>query len=273
MNLTVIEKHTFEAMPLGLRQYAERRIGQKQIKDIEPSVLKVEVQNIISKAFADQGQLKVESDILAYQRENLLSELKRGQFGTLTLPEVQNAFICGIRGESGPFFGMCPKTYHQFLKYEFERPQRTESVKEYLKLSDKVSEKPKVSQEDSDKMLVSKAIEYFEGYKRSGELEYYAHYCNDALKRKLGLKQFVTDKADQDRIKLEAERVYTERVEKSISENKFKGRFDEAQKLGEMLAHGLQDNQSYKNLVKQLSLKFYFDKLIKSGLSIKELVK
>jgi hypothetical protein len=269
--MNLVTTNTLDQLPLSLKSFAEARVGSKCISDLDQSVIKGKCLEIIARAYSDLGQ-SVEPDILSHQRNFLAQELSNKRFGILTLPEVQEAFKMGIRGESGPYFGMCPKTYYQFLKYYLERPERVKAMDEYLKLVGKVAEKPKVSPEEADKILINYACQYFEDYKSTGKLEGMAFRCSEAIKRKLGLRQFVTDKKTQELIKDEAAREYSERLEASIKEYKYKGNFTEAQKIANLLALGFEDNRSYKNLVSQHALKYFFDSLIREGKSLKELI-
>jgi hypothetical protein len=260
-----------EQLPVSLQSFAKARIGSKQVADLDQSTIKECCLDIITLAFKDLGQA-ADFKVLSFQRDCLAQELSNKRFGILTLPEVQEAFKMGIRGESGPYFGMCPKTYYQFLKYYLERPERVKAMDEFLKLSGKVAEKPKVSPEEADKILINYACQYFEDYKSTGKLEGMAFRCSEAIKRKLGLRQFVTDKNTQELIKDEAAREYTERLQASQREYKFRGNFSESQKIANLLALGFEDNRSYKNLVSQHALKYFFDSLIREGKSLKEVV-
>jgi len=123
------------------QEFVKQRL-EPQIKSLSDNQIKRTLKEILSQASFDMGSpMSSDLTVLTFQTEACFNELK-GKFGTMTLSEVKSAFRRGIRGEYGAYFGMCPKTYHQFIKAYFEMPERFKAHDEYLKLVE-MEENPK----------------------------------------------------------------------------------------------------------------------------------
>jgi len=142
MNLTVInhtltpqEVEATNEIPADLREYVIRR-QQKIIKNLDESVIRYELLKIIAIAFTDMTPNGVSDDKILTFQAGLLREEIKGKFESLTLAEVKDAFKKGIRREYGDYFGLCPATYHKFIKCAFEDPKRGKAWLAYLELVD-----------------------------------------------------------------------------------------------------------------------------------------
>ena len=254
MNLpTLIEKTAFEKLPENLKAFTELRLEPpvSKINDIE---LKGKCLEIIGLSYAEQGQMGIEPNILAFQRDTLFSELRASnKFRTLTLSEVRSAFKMGIRGESGPFFGMCAKTYHQFLKHYFEKPERVEGMKQYLALIEapKTSEKPFHIKLQETKESCLKA---FLEYRNTRSLPFTAFAYYDFLRNDLKLIDWT--KEEKAEIRKQAEIEY----EGTLREKK-QQRIIKKEQMVEMMLN-LTTNATFLNTIKKIALKRYFDNCI-----------
>lgn len=259
MELTVIEKTAFNKLPESLRPFTEARI-EKPIKNIHDIELKGKCLEIIGVSFAEQGQMGIEPSVMAFQRDCLFTELRsNSRFGTLTLTEVRNAFKMGIRGESGPFFGMCPKTYHQFLKYYYDRPERIEGMKQYLALIEepKRTEKPLHVKLDE---TAKSCLNAFEHYKQTKELPFACGGYYNFLWKDKGVIKW--DKKERAEIKDEAEKSYVIELKSKKASGKI------SQNAYEVILSGLDTDPSLVQKMKRIALKRYFDKCIKEGIEL-----
>lgn len=115
-------------------QYFVLARQEPQMKNLRPNEVKSGIAKILSQASFDMGSpMSADKEILTFQTEACFKELTF-KYSTLTLSELRNAFTMGIRNEFGQYFGMCPKTYHQFIKAYYELPDRFKAQEAYLKL-------------------------------------------------------------------------------------------------------------------------------------------
>lgn len=261
MNLpTLIEKQAFKKLPLNLQEYVSLRL-EPPVKELNHTVLKDKCHNLISISFIEQAQYSVESKILAHQRDTLLDELRTVKaFGSLTWSEVEKAFKTGIRGESGQFFGMCAKTYHQFLKYYVGKPERVEGMKQYLELmnqENKVELTPEQKKQKSKEALVW----YFNEYKRTKKLGSGSFAMYESLYYGFGLCRFSEVEALD--LKNSVQKKWDE-YEKNPKKNHYKAMFE-----GDILEQA----PTLKGNLRKEALTRYFDKLIKEGIELETIIK
>lgn len=132
MNLTVREQSVIDNLPEHIKQFVVAR-NDTPLKFLTPNQVKKGISEILCQASFDMGSpMSTDLKILQFQTEACFNEFNF-KYSSLTLPEVKNAFKMGIRGEFGQYFGLCPKTYHQFIKSYYELPERFKANNEYLK--------------------------------------------------------------------------------------------------------------------------------------------
>lgn len=249
-----IERHSLTAheltitrmLPAGTAEFVIQR-QEKPFEKYSKQVQKIICLGIMTRAFTDFSPNGMPSaQILQFQTEALLIELK-GKFGTMTASEIGAAFNRGIRSESGPFFGMCPMTYNQFLKWYFNLPERSAAWSKYLDFVEnvKTSEKPVVLTKD---FLIRAAKNAFEDYKKSGSLPIVPHSIYDTIKELMGVSTIIPKKCWEN-VSHEA----TEALKKRNSSRK-------GQKtVSEVLNR---ESRSWEFECKKIALKMFFDDLI-----------
>jgi hypothetical protein len=251
----LVTREQIDLLPVSQQSFVRLRLANKAVKDISQSTLKISCAEILTKASFDMGSPMADDEqVLEFQTLALVNELK-GKYGTLTLPEVAEAFTRGIRGETGPYFGMCPKTYHQFLKWFYELPERGKAWIDYLALLEKgeTADKPKVFTRE---YLVHAAKTAFEDYKTSGKLPMVPFAIYDTIKDLKGVKSLMSIK-DWPNIQSEAQQSYTEERTRGLRKDKV------AQVISELIFS--QENRGYEFHLKKIGLKYYFDELIREG--------
>lgn len=259
MNLpTQIEKQAFSKLPDGLKPFAEARI-EPPVKSINDLKLKNECLNIITISYSEQAQFNVESSILTHQTKALYDELRsHSKFRELTLTEVKNAFKVGIRGESGPFFGMCAKTYHQFLKHYYDKPERVKAMNEYLKLIN-VTNKEELSPEEKLKKSKEACLWFFKEYKETKILPN-GHYSLYDTLWSFGLLRMPPEQKKAVKTKITQEYV------KAIESAKKRGRISSVQ-LKDILGN-LDSNPTLKGMLRKEAIIIYFNELITNNKSL-----
>ena len=257
--MTDLIKYDFSNIPESLRGYAINRIGKKTIKNSSPLEVKKACNEIIAKAFADSGQVGVTSQMLEFQSQSLLEELT-GKFKDLTTDEVKEAFKNGIGGETGPYFGLCAKTYHQFIKHYFESKERAEAMRVYLSLESKTFVKEKLTDEQKDMIMKQAALSLFNEYYETKKLDFYgSHRIYDYLWQDKKLIKWTESERKELR-----ETAYTE-YEKELKKQR-----DAGQILPSVYRQILENldgekNRTFINKVKSIGLKRFFDKLIETN--------
>lgn len=250
MELVKIESH--------LNEFVKLRVGFKSVKDLDEFTLKKECASVIARAFTystPNGQTEV--SILQHQTIELFNALK-GKYATLTIPEVQRAFKMGLDNEFGQYYGMCGKTYSQFLKGFFEIPTRSKAWLTYLE----GIEKP-VIEEVSEDVKKIRAKQYlqkrFKGYKETGEIGFMAWSAYDLIKEFKGLQSLVS-KEEFLNIFKSIEEHFTLEIKKEIKKAEI--RKEDTDELRKFLKTGVINYKPCQEKVKEIALKNYFDKLI-----------
>lgn len=246
----IVIHNQFDKLPESLRQYAINRVGKKAIKDLTPNEVKRHCNEIIAKAFADDGKFQVTSEMLSFQSLALFEELK-GKFKDLTIDEVKEAFRLGIRGETGAYFGLCAKTYHQFIKHYFERKERSEAMRVYLdQFGTGITDKKLTDDEKREQMIKGIRLAY-EAYCRCGELPFYPAPYYDFIKNELKLTNWTKEQRDE--IEREAREQYTNKLA-----NDRKNRIINAEKFQQII-NNLNTDQTFFNHLKKVALKKFFE--------------
>lgn len=246
---SLITINNLDKLPESLKVWAVNRIGKKPIKLLTENEVNRSCSEIIAKSFADSGQLNVTSEMLQFQTQSLLDELS-GKFKDLTIDEVKEAFKKGIRGETGPYFGLCAKTYHQFIKHYFESKERSEAMRVYLDLNRQEIVKDKPTPEQQNEILKKGIKLAYEVYVKSGELPFYSAPYYDYLKKN-NLVNWSKEQIEEMKIEAETEyrgRLIEDRDNRVINTLQYKA-----------IIENLNTNQTFKNVCKKIGLKYWFE--------------
>lgn len=254
-----LDPKAFESLSESLKPFAAARVGQKQIKDITDFELKSECGRIVTVAYSEMGQFGITADMIEHQKTALFNEIRGNKiFSGFSLQEVKNAVNLGIRGESGPFFGLCAKSFYQFLKHYSERKERTEALNKYLDEIKKpfVTEKPLTQ---IFKETAQSTLSVFNEYKKDGTLPIVSFPFYDFLWNNLKLINW--SESEKVEIKKSGQELYKkELAEKVISRQIKKSDY-------ELIISNL-NNATCLNRIKKVGLKRYFDKCINGGFDL-----
>ena len=240
-----------------LNPYVQLRVGHKPIGDGKSAspFIKRDLLEILTIAYFDMGSGgKLDDTMMQSQIDGLFKELS-GKYSLMTLPEVKEAFRRGIRGESGPYFGLCPKTYNQFLKWYFELPDRNNAWQAHLtELS---------QQKDSEKKIVltidqlrQACIDAFEDYKNSGKMPFVPFAIYNQIKELKGVKTIIAD-GKWAQIKKDGIELYKKRQTHGMT----------SKNADKFLRTFIFDNEDLNqtNTIKEVALRAYFEELIFKG--------
>lgn len=276
MNLTLREKEIFNQLTPIEQEFVGDRM-ESCLKNIGDRSRKLLCNDVLVVASADAGSpMANDAQILKHQTEALFNEII-GRYLDLTPSELRKAFKVGVRGDSGPWFGFCARTYHQFLKYYFELPVRQKSHLKYIEMVSKAQAYvPTV-----DKLMFSKqgCKKAFDGYQLTGELPIGAYSYYDIINDLIGVEYKVFDKDGNEKtiktlvpdtelrkkIFAWAEEEYREELKKEMTALKFKGDKISAEKIQKYLEGGMKDGKGLERKQKRYLLKIFFDRLINEG--------
>jgi hypothetical protein len=260
-------------LSLSQQEFVKQRL-EPQIKILNDNQVKRGLKDILCQASFDMGSPMAEDlTVLTFQIESCFNELK-GKFGTMTLSEVRSAFRRGIRGEYGAYFGMCPKTYHQFIKAYFEMPERFKAHDEYLKLVEMEENPKELTTEQKKEIGRHGAIRRFEDYKKTGELGFIPSATYNILNDLIGveythpvkglIKTLILDTEVRKSIFADCKSVYLADLNKHKSKAALRKDTDMVEDLNYLIANFAGQN-TFENMVKDKMLKYYFDTLIKNN--------
>ncbi len=241
----------------AINPYVALRVGHQPVGNGKEAniYIKRELASVLEIAYFDMGnQAKMDAQILIVQTEALFKELN-GKYSLLTLPEVKEAFRRGIRGESGPFFGLCPKTYHQFLKWFYELPDRNSAWQSHLtQLSQQTAQEKKIML--SNEQLKQACLDAFSDYKSSGKMPYVPFAIYEQIKTFKGVQSLVTDTRWK-QVKVDALELFKKRQTQSMTKKK-------TDQYLQAFKADLAD-QNLINTIKEVALRTYFGELIAAG--------
>ena len=239
-----------------LNPYNAKRIGFKAIKDLghEPTIMR-ELSDILQISLFDlTGKDKFSDTDLLLHAQSLRGEIK-GRFELMTLPEVKEAFRRGIRGESGAFFGMCAKTYNQFLKWYFDLPDRGKSWTEYLDSCQnlQIEGKPKRLSDDE---LKQACLDAFEDFKKSGKMPFVPFAIYEQIKEFKKVKTLIpVEKWKQ--VKEDGKKLYETR--------KTHGMTKRQSEVWLISIRSESEESELSNTIKEVALRAYFSELVSGG--------
>jgi hypothetical protein len=265
-NIT-IKNQPLESLPVEYRELVALRVGKQDCKSMHEIVLKKDCLTIITRSFTystPNGQ--PDSKILEHQTNELFEVIRRS-FGSLTIDEVRSAFKRGLDGVYGPYYGMCGKTYTQFLKGFYMNPDRSKAWMEYLN----EVEKPKTV-EVPEHIKVEKnrdaLIKVYQEYKKTGKLPQYPLVIFDCLTEWKGVemtqggrtfKTVCTDPEVRMKLYNEAKLKYEQALMLTKQKEERRGNYNIANKIGEMLAEGKYKSSTIENTFKESLVYWYFD--------------
>lgn len=267
-------KQIIEKLPINFQQFAMCRISTP-IKNIKsPNAIKKICKDILCKASFDMGSpMSGDLIVLELQTEALYGELN-GKFTSLTMPEIGNAFKMGIRGEFGSFFGLCAKTYHQFIKSYYEHAERHKAIEAYAKLLGEENKPAELTEEQKLEIGKQGAIKRFNDYKETGQLGFMPSATYTILNSILGteiehpilgkIKTLITDSEVR---KILVTEVKTKFIEDTRMK-KTKARFSLDKELLAVYDHIISNwnkQPKYETMLKERMLKYYFDELINNN--------
>lgn len=250
------EKQAFASLN-DIQQYYVRLKSEPAIQHIKSeNEIKRACLEIITRAMMDQSPNgQPDSKILQFQTQVLFNELS-GKYKSLTLSEIREAFRIGIRGETGPYFGLCAKTYHQFIKHWFEREERGKAWELYISKVNgwKLAEKPALSKQ----FFFDACERAFTKYRERKEMPEVPFCLYDFIKEYTG-EETLIDRLDYPKIKAEALKLYTDKIKHSALKEMAKGWKLIADETNQDF------NRVYANSIKHIATKYYFQSLIEQG--------
>lgn len=262
-------------LPQNYSDLASLRIGHKQLKDLGERQVMAECANILKRAFlynSPNGQ--TDEQIIAFQTLELFNVLKK--FKLLTLPEVSKAFDIGLNNGYGQYFGMCGKTYHQFISGFYNSESRGKAWLAYLEEVEKPDPvKHKFMPEREER---TGCVNLFKRYKESGHMEqlsyaYYDTFCKYWGRDYKNMEDKVIKTICWDK---EARiNIFKRSMSEAVNELKVQraklvslGDLVQAEVIDLQFKKGLDDLAIMKHRQKKYMLQWFFEELIREGVEL-----
>lgn len=256
------EQKAFESLT-SLQQYYVALKSEKPISELSDQVVKQSCIDIITRGMmfiSPNGQPEFKT--IQFQTQELYEQVS-GPYKSLTLSEVKECFRRGLAGDYGQYFGMCGKSYVQFLKAWFDNGERNKAFQQYLDNINgwRRADKPVII----DKAFFHKACEdAYKDYKVKGVMPTVPFSLYDIVKEYTGLKSLIAQ-GTGNQIRDEGRKDYTEKIRSSSLKKMAKDwKLDSRPTLKDGSPNP-DYNQVYANSIKSVALKYYFDSLIKQG--------
>lgn len=250
--LTNEEVKATESMPISNRNLVVCR-QEKNLNGYTQNQLKSVCLEIITVAFVENSPNGISDPNILSEQATLLEKELTGKFRTLTVSEIKTAFKNGIRGEYGEFFGLCPKTYHKFLKAYLNNPERGKAWIEYQKLIDanQVKEKIMYTQEQLNQWCV----DAFADFIRDKTMPIYPRVIYDNTKILLNRKSLVSDLQIWEEIVKIAKVEYKVKIKPLPKDLTKDWRLD------------MDVNLMYQSCLKSVALRFFYNDLVSKGIT------
>lgn len=278
-NLTRTDIELINSLPASINEYVWLR-QERAISALNIMEWKSYSTQVVTMANFDDPQhnVRVTDSYLEAQALQLREEFEKyKKFKELTVAELIEAFKRGIRGEAGKYYGLNPKTFHLFIRWFYEHPDRQASWVKYKEKLDAADLARGLSEEQ--KMVNSKnSIRVlFENYKNTQQLGtcpwfYYGALCDIIgieVEYKPGkkYKTLFEDPAIRSEVNAVAEKEYQETQEfEQVEEDSIyqKGRADMVA-MNRIIIEKMNKDDALTRLKKVAALRRYFDDLIKEN--------
>jgi hypothetical protein len=256
-------------------EYVKLRAGYPSVKDLHENEVKSACAEILAIADFDmssfrekpsQQDTQKQAQVLKFQTEAFFKEI-RGKFRQFTIPELKEAFRRGVRGEAGQYFGLCPKTYHQFMEWYFELEERVTAWNKYLNSGEQDQEQKPIK--FSPAQWREFALAAFNNYKldpdRDSPNKGYSASIYDAINDLIGVeiphskrgtvKTLVADPVTRKELQISTKIEYQDFKNNAVKSGLVK-KEDCAQ---------FDQGPLYGRLLKKNYLLYFFDQLLKEG--------
>lgn len=230
-----------------------------KIKDVVYLDLKVYLLKLIFATHLNVGY-KAEEEIINLSIDDLCNDLKSYNAG-VTLKQIEIAFRLGIKNEYSEWFGLCNKTYFQWIN-GFVFSERKRMALLTLKNASMQQEK-EVTEAEANEIIKNGVIEQFENYKAKG-IFLGSDVSYNYLERQ-GLLILTAERKKEifEQIKLDV-----------LNENKRNiGITDTKRVIMANIENMLANNEFLKAKAKKYALKEYFDNLIEMETDLKDLIR
>lgn len=255
--MTETEKKAAELVRPDLKAYVKAR-QTDIISTLQLTEAVFKINEEIDKAIKATGK-KESGDTL--ELANSVYRLFCMKYQSGTLGELNLMCLNGITGEYGPVYGINITSIGGWAKSFYSDPKRTEAFKDLNSQLTKFQESRVMSPIEINKFMNEKSLEAFRAYRDTKVMEYYYHRFATHIKERLGIKQFVTDPKEQDKIKELALKEYSLYLDEAKGKAFKEGKRDLAKQIDSLLSN-LKENRTFLNYITKNSLKHYWDSLI-----------
>jgi hypothetical protein len=227
------------------------------IKTLNRSEVEAFMIDLIEKAHIHCG-FKCNRELLLISIDELLNQLLEF-FGTLSLPDLDNAFKRGLLQEYGAFVGLSNLTYLTWVKYYMVSDVRKKALKAAMKVVRELEYVEPVLTEDQKKAIVFEGvINCFENFRKLGVLNDAGNVTYNYLE-KLGIINLTNER------KAEIRKIVEARMKQEAIDNK--GTMTIQQALIKAL-----EVDKIKAECKREALKLHFQMMLEMEININEVL-
>lgn len=255
LNLSeIIQTKEYQALTLNEQEIVVACVGRK-IKEILPVDFQTMMLGLIGKAHLNTN-FKMESDQIRLTISDFCGDVQRLEHA-LTFTEIEFAFKNGWKKNYGEFMGLSNATYWNWINMYKLSKERFNAKKMITDAMFAPVEKPQLSEEQKEKIIIDGVLDEFENYKKTKQLE----DPKNVFYNYLDAKKIINNTRDQKKEIFEycRQRMINEYKQKSISTKEIANRSDNIQ----MVKSLLEGNPPELIIAsKKEALKRYFDSLI-----------
>lgn len=235
---------------------------EKRIAKFEPNELLKNLVSLINHCALISSQKIDDAFALVCAKE--LSEDIRKKHYSLSFSEIKHAFIEGVKGEYGEYYGLNVKSFSFFLRKYKESEERLKVQNERIKM--KQLPVPVLSEQEKEQIIINGILEKFEDCKKKGFVQDLGNIAYKYLGSK-GLLNISRDYKDDVRCRAELQMI-KDASEKLINTfNVF-----ERNILKDIIEDPAVKNDELQVLCMNIVLNDYFKGLIEKGIELKEIL-
>ena len=270
IELTASEIKGLETLPNDKKTIIQAMIDKKVLSGLKEDGVSF-VFEVIKVTEINSGLTKLDNKdltALAFSVYDLINE----NFKNLTHLELKTACKNGVIGNYGQWFGMCLKTFNEWIKAYLNAEVRKQAIKDWNLAVEKsqFSDKPIVNLDLFNKESCLRA---FENYKNTGNMPMAAFAYYDTINDLIGVdyngkKSLITDKAARKHLVSISEEEYQKMALNSKKRAEINGNFGAGETIMDALLTDVRALKSFERITKFNFLKYYFDYLIKNNIQL-----
>lgn len=264
--LTKEDIEVLNTFPEDQQEYIRARFSEP-VSTMPEKELDLRLLTILKDTFDAAGKFHTNDNVV---KEHMFNQSKKdfrskSKYKFVGIGQVELAAFKGVRREYGDFFSLNLSVFLSWIDKLIQSKDNNDALNAFtvsrVKSEFQTSDSPKTLTIDESKQSCK---EYFENYKKTGQMGFFAFAFYEIIKKHLGVKSLLT--IDQHKKLIEETK---DPFEKDLQEKKGKlekdGNFKDAEAITQIFIAGIEKNRTLVHKQKALALKYYFDTLISTN--------